>query len=659
MIRRYLLSSLALVLFLSLSAPLLYAQPTTDTTATLLPDRPTPNPVTPPPDFQDAIEQGTRTMTGEPGPEYWTNTADYTIDATLDPDTALLSGHATIDYHNNAPDSLQQLVMHLRQNLHKEGTIRNRSVQITGGMDVSTVIVEDDTLSELSPTGMRRGESGYAITDTRMIVIPPSRVAPDESTTLAVDWSFEIPEGEGAPRMGHDDEVFYLGYWYPQMAVYDDLAGWVAEPYQGNGEFYMGYGSYDVSITVPEGWLVGGTGTLQNESDVLTHRTRDRLAQAADSDTVVTIVGPEEREVGTSTAASDDGTLTWRFQADDVRDFAFSASDRHVWDATTAATNDPDQPRTMIHALYRPDTRAWNRAAEFAQFSIEHLADMLIPYPYPHMTVVEGAIGGGMEYPMITLIGGNRTDRSLFNVTYHEISHMWFPMLVGSNEKRYMWMDEGTTTFNTAEGYTDFFDEDGWLRSRQFYLQIAGTGREVESMRHADQYPPDVDSPARTIASYSKPGLVLRALKGMVEDDAFYEAYRTFAERWTYKHPAPHDLFHTFEDVLDMELGWFWRTWLYETWTLDHAIEDVETHDAGTTVTITDEGNAPMPVPLRVTYANGDTEERMLPVDPWLAGNRGVTTTFTGGPVERITIDPEQYFPYLDRATNSWTAETN
>jgi hypothetical protein len=629
------------------------AQPTTSQTAALLPDRPLPHPVVVPPSFERAIAQGTRTANGAPGPNYWTNTADYALDAHLEPDSAMLYGSGSIRYQNNSPDSLAQLVLHLRQNLHTEDAVRNRYVPLTAGMQVANVVVAGDTLQEHPLLDLRTGTEGYVILGTRMLIVPAAPVLPGSSIELSMDWQFEVPEA-GAPRMGQDGEVFYLGYWYPQLAVYDDVNGWTAELYQGDGEFYMGYGAYDVSITVPEGWLVGATGTLQNPESVLSAPVRQRLAVATQPDTIVSIVGADERSAGSSTAASDDGTLTWRFRAENVRDFAFGTSAAYVWDAAMAQTGDADDGTAMIHAFYRPDVTPWQRSAEYARFAVEHLSEMLMPYPYPHMTAVEGIIGGGMEYPMMTLIGSNYRPRGLFSVTYHEISHMWFPMIVGQNEKHYTWMDEGTTSFNTAEGASDFYNDDAWESSNQSYFRLAGTDDEMPSMRHADNYP--FGTPARGIASYSKPALILHALRGIIGEERFFEAYRTYAERWAYKHPQPYDLFNTFEDVLSQDLDWFWTPTLYETWTLDHAVARVDSSVDSPRVTIADEGLVPMPVPLRVTYADGTTINRMVPVDVWLKGTRETTVNLEPGSVTGVVIDPKWYLPDVDRSDNRWSS---
>ena len=615
--------------------------------------RPIPDPVPLPPAFQRAVEAGTRTTTGAPGPTYWANTARYALDATLDPTTRRLTGRVAIRYHNASPDDLRQLVLHLRQNVYAAGVVRNRTVDVTGGMTVANVTLDGRTLPQ--GEGPRTTAAAYRLAGTRLVLQPSSPIASGDTARVAMDFAFTVPENTF--RQGTDGEVFYLGYWYPQMAVYDDVDGWVAEPYMGNGEFYMGYADYDVRLTVPGGWLVAGTGTLQNAGDVLSDTVRARLAEAAATKETVAVVRPGERAMAGGQPTAPGDSLTWHFRAEQVRDVAFGTSDRYVWDATSADTGDEDDGTARIHALYRPGTAAWERAAAFAQFSIEHLSELVMPYPYPHMTAVEGLIGGGMEYPMMTLIGGARTDRSLFSVTYHEISHMWLPMIVGQNEKAYAWMDEGTTTFNTTEGLSDFFDLNGWAPARQYYYRYAGPEIEVPPMRHADRYP--LDSPARGLASYGKPGLMLHTLRGLLGNDTFFDAYRTYARRWAYKHPQPHDLFNTFEDVAGVDLDWFWRAAFYETWTHDHAVASVTVEADTVAVTVADEGRMPLPARVTVTFADEATAAAVVPVRTWLGGARTATVRIpTGGrPVTRVTLDPAASLPDVDRTDNTWTPD--
>lgn len=616
--------------------------------------RPLPHPVPTPPSFERAIEQGTRTSRGEPGPRYWQQRADYTLRAALDTTAKRLSGDAVIRYQNNSPDTLGVVVLKLRQNLHREGVPRTRSVEVTGGIDVQNVRVDGFAVTD---AGRSNAAGTYTVDGTQLYLRPRLPILPGGETTISMDWGFRIPEA-GAPRMGQDGEVYYLGYWYPQVAVYDDVVGWDTDAYLGLGEHYMGYGDYDVRITVPEGFLVGATGVLQNPDEVLRDEVLDRLRVAATSDEPVAVVPASD--LGRATADAPDGTLTWHFTAENVRDFAFGTSDAYTWDATRANVGDRDGDGTddfaAIHTLYRPGTTAWDRSANYARFSIEHLSTTLFPYPYPHMTAVEGLIGGGMEYPMITLIGGARSPQGLFGVTYHEIAHMWFPMIVGQDEADFAWMDEGLASFLTNAGTDAFYgaEANAWDPRRQAHYYLAGSGRAVPPMRHGDQYPP---GPARGVASYSTPAVLLRALEGIAGSARFAEAFRAYGERWAYKHPYPDDLFNTFEDVLDEDFDWLWTPTLFDTWTVDLAIVAVEQDADGVIVRVADLGLAPMPASVVVTYTDGRTERRTIPVTTWLKGHTDTEVVFPPGEVARVEIDPEVYLPDVDRTNNVWSIE--
>ena len=636
--------------------------------------RPVPYPVFEPPQLQRAIENGTRTRSGLPGPNYWQNEAAYTINATLDIETNTLRAEGTIRYRNNAPNELPFLVLKLRQNVHKEGVPRNRYVEITGGLTLTNLRVNGAPMEEVTEGSPEAGQ--YRIIGTILTLQPPEPVATGDEVELAMEWAYRIPSNTGSFRQGQDGEVYYIAYWYPQMAVYDDVYGWHSDQYLGMGEHYMGFADYDVRITAPEGMLVWGTGDLQNAETILTPETRDRLARATAQDEIVHIVTADERLPGGSTLDSPADEHTWHWRAERTRDFAFGASDRYIWDATRALVDqdgDGTDESVLINAFYRPDAAAWGRAAEFARFSIEHLSGLLFPYPYPHMTAVEGLIGGGMEFPMMTLIGGTRSDQSLFSVAYHEISHMWFPMVVGQNEKRFTWMDEGLTSYNTNVGITDFFDGsaenrpevDGWARNRQFHFFLAGTGFAVEPMRHNDLFPlgggtqqvDPVGNASRGVASYSTPAVLLRAIEGMYGTDRFLEAYRAYGRQWSFKHPYPWDLFNTFEDVLGDDLDWLWTPTLFDTWTPDQAVASVESTASGVKVTVEDRGLAPMPAPVHVTYADGREEAQTIPVDTWLAGAREASVTFPAGPVTRVEIDPGDFMLDVDRTNNVWESE--
>jgi hypothetical protein len=632
-----------------------------------LPDsaRPVPYPVLETPGFARAVANGTRTRTGEPGANYWQQFARYRIDAELVPQTNQLNGRESVRYFNRSPDTLRTVWLYLNQNLFAPGAPRTEATPVTSGMELLRIAAWGQTLAKRDPgaTGTSAAAPGYEVDGTLLRVTLPRALAPRDSLDLDVAWAFQVPP-DGAPREGTTGDVFMIAYWYPQLAVYDDVNGWQHDPYLGTGEFYSDFADYDVTLRVPQGWLVSATGELTNANDVLSKQTRDRLADARRGTGVVHVVRDEDRGAGATkaTATGFDGVLPWTFRARNVRDFAFGASSKFVWDAAAAIVGDRDGDRradtTIVNTFYPPEARrwAWGRSAEFERASVEFLSRYLWPYPWAQMTALEGpASCSGMEYPMLTCIGGPRDTLSLYSVQVHETAHMWFPMQVGSDERRFAWQDEGLTRFNQAQGMQDFFK--GYDReaiSRDAYLAFARTGGEVPLMRPADQFP--AGTPAYTIATYEKTATNLVALRALLGDTTFHSALRTYGLRWLYKHPTPYDFFNTFDSLAGRDLSWFWRTWWYETWTLDQAIASTTIADGRLVVTIRDDGLAPMPVRLAIHRTDGRIERQEIPASVWLSGaRRTIVTLDEASTITAVEIDPEQVFPDIDRANNRWT----
>lgn len=645
---------LALVASAGCAAPAANTPAGGDFAATL--ERPVPYPVLESPGFARAVARGTRTRTGEPGPRYWQQFAQYDLRADLNPGTGLLRGSATIRYRNHSPDSLSTIVVRLYPNLNAPDALRNRTVPITEAVHLSRVAMDGGALSALQQNDSNG--VGYRVNGTILTLRPRRAVMSGDSTTLEFAWSYPVQPVPN-PRTGEDGEVFHLAYWYPQVAVYDDINGWDNEPYLGRAEFYMGYADYDVAITVPSGWLVSGTGELANATQVLPVPVRQRLERARNDDEVVHVVTARERTAGVSTLRS--SRLTWRFRARNVRDFAWNASNRYVWDATHALVpaggNTTALDTVLIHALYRPGRRSWEHAAAYGRHALEFLSETLWPYPYPQMTLVEGIITGGMEYPMITLLGAadtGRSPRGLYGVTAHELTHMWFPMMVGTNERRFTWMDEGFATFFQRDATAGLFPEvprDSLRVDR--YLPLARAGTDVEPMRHGDMYDSER---ARGVAGYDKPSLVWRSLRAMLGEEQFARALREYGRRWSNRHPQPWDLFNTFNAVSGRRLDWFWRSWFYETWTLDQAIATVRPAGRDLEVTIEDRGLVPMPVWLAITRSNGAVERLDIPVEVWLSGRKSyVARVRDGASVRALEIDSGQLFPDVDRTNQRWT----
>ncbi|MFT6082106.1 MAG: hypothetical protein ACJAQZ_004183, partial [Planctomycetota bacterium] len=546
-----------------------------------------PYPIDLPTGFEAAIEAGTRTRTGEPGAKHWSNYARYNIAIEVDPEASRISGTAKMTYVNRSPDDLKSLTVHLYQDMMRAGRMRTRSIVTTDGFELKEVRVDGEKV----PARAR---------DTKLTVRLPEAIPSGGEETIEIDYAFNIPKAGTAPRMGYEgDKVIYLGYWYPQFAVYDDVEGWVADPYRGNGEFYMGYADYELAITAPVGYIVRATGVLQNPKDVLTKQSQERLELAREQREIVHIVDPDDLEAGDATAQSKSGKLTWKFHAEKVRDAAVSLGRTYLWDATHAVVKDkhgPGQDGTcMIHSVFEKNAGDWIRGAEYARHTIEYMSEHVYPYQWPHMTACEGIIGGGMEYPMMTIIGGQRPAGTIA----HELIHMWFPMLLGSNEKRYAWQDEGFTSFWTTMCRDDFSKRtNGGKRSVLSVGNAIGRGRDVACMRHGDTYGTD----SFGFASYSKTEGILHQLRGLIGDELFFKAFKEYARDWAFKHPYPYDFFNTFSRVAKQDLNPYFRTWFFETWSLDHAIADVAVKGNETTVKIQDNGRAVHPCVVEVTY---------------------------------------------------------
>jgi hypothetical protein len=616
--------------------------------------------------YRQAVERGTRSPTGAPGQAYWQNSVSYVIQAELDPESATVRGSERIVYRNNSPDELPSIVLNLAQNVFSEGVPRNRYVPITGGVTLERVAAQGQALerrlTNQIPIGgdVPNAQPGYSVQGTIGRVRLPTPLAPGDSVVLEIDWQHDVPPASSFRTAWEEAlgaRVFHVAQWYPQIAVYDDLHGWDTTPYLGDGEFYLEYGDFDVSITVPTGFLVGATGDLINPQEVLTEEARERLASAISSDSITRVVTEADLSAQNATLTAQSEQLTWRFTASDVRDFAFATSDGYVWDSTRSTiTDDNGIPRNVpIHSLYRPGAPNWNQAARYAQHSTDYFSDLLIPYLYSQVTVAEGPISG-MEYPMIVFIPRPPSAQGLYGVIAHEVAHEWFPMMVGQDEAAYAWMDEGMATYleNVAAG--DFFDPpDPFAADLGGYLSVAGSDLEVPLMRHTDLVTP---FGARTIAAYSKPGLLLRSLRTLLGDEVFRQALDGYAREWLLKHPTPWDMFTTLERFAGRDLDWFIYPWWFETGVLDQGIAAVVGADTGTaTVTIEDIGDIPAPALVFGVTANGEAVMAEVPASTWLAGARTATVTLQASePFVAIVIDPTQIYPDANIENNLWEA---
>jgi hypothetical protein len=615
-----------------------------------------------------------RRADGAPGPAYWQQRADYTIRATLDTAAKQLSATEQIRYTNNSPDTLRFVWMQLDQNLFRPGSVgsllfpaesRFGGAGFPGGFDIASL-----TQSALAPTrpavpGGRRRSLGsettpaakplpatplkFRVNDTMMYVELVTPLGPGATTVFDLSYRFNIPE-HGADRMGRDGSLYEIAQWYPRMAVYDDVHGWNTDQYLGQGEFYLEYGDIEYEVTVPAGYIVAGTGTLQNPEQVLTPTQRARLAAAVKSDTTIAIVTPEEVASGAARPRRD-GTLTWRFRAERVRDAAWAASPEYQWDAS-------GWDGVLAQAYYRPSARAtWQDAAKMSRFSIQEYSTRWFRFAYPQITAVEGPVSG-MEYPMVAMEARGDDGPDLYSVITHEIGHMWFPMTVGSDERRYAWMDEGFNTFmNTfsEEAYWSRDDSQTRRNETRFVTSLDQTPTAQPIMTPANRYRNNDNLGA---LAYVKPSIMLLALRNKVLGaEVFDSAFREYTRRWAFKHPQPADFFRTMEEVSGRDLAWFWRGFFFTTAALDQSVESVKQEpDGAALVPLRSLGAAVMPVELELGFADGSKETVKLPVEIWYGGNRYVYHAAPGKQIVSARVNPDGQFPDVVPSNDAWTA---
>ena len=597
-----------------------------------------------------------RSGSGAPGPKYWQNHADYNIKASLDTTTKTLTGSLQLRYTNNSPDTLRFIWMQTEQNAFKDQSL-NSFIFPQNSRFGARGFVGGDVITRFDQSfGGRNGRTVALKTrdnGTVMKVDLAEPLAPGKMATFDVAWHFLIPE-HGADRMGRDGPLYELAQWYPRVNVYDDLRGWNTEPYLGQGEFYLEYGDYTVDVTLPAGYTVASTGTLTNPRDVLTPAVISRLAQAAKSATPVNIVTLDEMRSGTARPRAT-GTMTWKFSAKNVRDVAWAASPEYLWDASS-------WNGIITQAYYRPSAiDPWKDAADQARMSIEEYSTRWFKYPWPQMSAVEGPISG-MEYPMLVMEAKSDDKYDLYNVVTHEIGHNWFPMLVGSNERTHMWQDEGFDTFINTFSEGRRYPEKGDQLAR-----AAGERGYVEQAMKAnvdvpiDVMPDRIEPRILGLAAYVKPSVGLQLLRQEIMGPAaFDDAFRTYIQRWAYKHPSPTDFYRTMEDVGGKRLDWFWREWFVQNPHFDQAIDSVMTSRDGSTEKATvmygNRARGVLPIHARFTFTDGSTASYDYPAEVWSTNTTHYIRSyeFPGKTLSRIELDPDKRLLDTDRTNNSW-----
>jgi hypothetical protein len=564
-----------------------------------------------------------RTASGAPGHAYWQQQADYKIEARLDAEARRIDAKARITYRNNSPDALRYLWLQLDQNRFKADSLDRRSRTVSSDQvsyqdlrEHQTVSPGDYGYSGLSFRLASGADLPFTVVDTMVRVDLPSALAPGAAISFDVEWEFNVIERDTVRSRGgyenfeeSDTQIFFLSQWFPRLAAYSDYDGWHNKAFLGRGEFTLEFGDYVVDLTVPDTHVISSTGELKNAAEVLTDEQRKRLASVGTQGTSF-IVTPEEALANEKRKAN--GTKTWRFEAENVRDFAWASSSKFIWDAMVHEQPGARHDRVMAMSFYPNEAEpVWSM---YSTQAVVHTMDVYsrfsFDYPYPTAQSVNTWDGGGMEYPMITFNGyrpdppkakegepesaearaeearaySRRVKYGLIGVVIHEVGHIYFPMVVNSDERQWTWMDEGLNTF------LEYVAELEWEEDFPAFRRISDNL--INETNVLDMIPEYMTSPNQVPVmtqsdsvlrlgpnAYSKPAAALTVLRETVMGRELFDfAFREYAQRWKFKRPTPADFFRSMEDASGVDLDWFWRAWFYTTDYVDVSISDVRSY---------------------------------------------------------------------------------
>ncbi|TCD03634.1 M1 family metallopeptidase [Pedobacter psychroterrae] len=603
-----------------------------------------------------------RSANGYPGPRYWQNRVDYTISSNLDEANNKVTGSVTITYKNNSPDKLPYLWLQLDQNLFAPESRGNaliaagsrygaRGEKLEGGYKIEGLSVSQKA-KPVKFTSL--------IEDTRMqIRLDQPMAAGGDIVTIKMNFSFIIPIN-GSDRMGHlttkNGEIFSIAQWFPRMCVYDDVLGWNTLPYWGAGEFYCEFGDIDFNVTAPASHIVMGSGELLNPQEVFTVEQLSRWNAAKSSDKIVTVRSEAEVNDPKSRPAKD--KLTWKFKIKNARDAAWGSSKAFVLDAVRI--NLPSGKKSLAVAVHPVESNGkdgYGRAAEYIKASIEHYSSKWFEYPYP-MAVNVASNVGGMEYPGIVFCGWNAKGESAWGVIDHEFGHTWFPMIVGNNERKYGWMDEGFNTF--INGLSSAAFNNGEYKADAEDMHEIGRNLQNPAIEYIMLSPDAMRERNIGVNLYSKPGWGLDILRNeILGADRFDYAFRNYIEQWAFKHPTPHDFFRSMENGAGEDLSWFWRGWFMENWKMDQAINSVTETKAGSAVNgynivVANLEQMPMPIILGIKTKSGKTDIVKVPVDVWMRNKVWTVHYPTTEEVISVVLDPNHVLPDINDSNNTW-----
>lgn len=573
---------------------------------------------------QAAFSRGTRSIGGVPGKKYWQNSATYDLDISFDPLSRKIDGVAEIDYLNNSPDTLKTLLFKLYPNLYKSSSMRNTVIaakDLSEGVKIRSIKIGHSTIDST-----RRRISG-----TNMYV--GGSILPGQNTRIRIEFSYILNSGSFIRTGKIEDGSYFIAYFFPRLAVYDDIDGWNEMPYLGKEEFYNDYCDFNVRITVPGSYQVWATGELKNASDVFEPDILERINRAEGSDEIVDIITPEDLQKNHITR--DKQNNTWIFQVKNVTDFVFATSNRNVWRASSLVVDPDTRRRTLVNAVFSPSHAHYAAVVSYAKKTVELMSYRFpaVPFPYPHITIVDGL--DAMEYPMMVNNLPFSDKKEMIQFTAHEVFHSLFPFFVGTNETRYSFMDEGWATmteFMFLSAIDSTQDSTYDLSSINDY---AGLSEDVPVMTPT----PQLYGKPRFADKDLKPALSLYYLKEMLGDELFLKGMKYFISNWAGKHPTSYDFFYAMNAATGKDLNWFWNSWYFMKAIPDLKIDKVTRKKSMFTINVTSPGNAAMPIHLTVVYVDGSRDLFNRHVGVWSTGAKSISIPFRAkGEIKKIIL---------------------
>ncbi|MEE9431470.1 MAG: M1 family metallopeptidase [Melioribacteraceae bacterium] len=566
--------------------------------------------------IQKAYNANTRSHNGEPGSAYWQNKSDYEISAEILPDSSYLLGDATITYYNNSPDTLDIIVIRLYQDITKKGASRDLFIQpkvFTDETKINYITVNKNSF-DVSPLSQEVIRSS-----TNLFVKLSESILPNSKVEIKIGWEFEIQKSFPIRMGNYKNGKFYLAYWYPEIAVYDDIDGWDKIEYKGNVEFYNDFSNFEVSLKAPKGNVIWATGELQNAKEVLRKDIYEKYEKAKQSDETIRIIIQQDYEKGLVTA--DKEFNTWKFSVKNITAFAFAISKNSNWDGASVVVDKTTGRRTLTDAVYHEGAAHYDSTAQYARESIKYLSYELpgYPYPYSHATTFSnGKVSGGMESPMMVNNGTPIKKSSHVGLVFHELSHNYFPFMMGTNERKYAWMDEGWAAFLPSEIVSRNVPSYDYWERRVYYYSIAA-GKESEIPPIVPSYS-NKSKYSRT-AFYNRPANAYSELEQLLGRKLFKKALLEYMDRWNGKHPIPHDFFLTFNDVIGEDLSWFWKPWFYEFGYPDLSISNATQTEKNILIEIKKLGNIPTRIFVTLEFEDGTKRIIEKSARNWKNGN--------------------------------------